>query len=174
MIIFVYLSPMHSLFLLRHAKSSWQDPKQEDINRPLNKRGKIDAPLIGKLLVERGDIPDLIISSTARRAFSTAKRISKALGYSIERIMKDQRLYMAGIDDFNDVISEISNNTQKLMLVSHNFGITDFADYVSNSNLGSIPTCGIVKIEFDLNSWKEVLDKKGKLIYFEFPKKILR
>ncbi|MBZ0203110.1 MAG: histidine phosphatase family protein [Ignavibacteria bacterium] len=165
---------MHTLFLLRHAKSSWEDLLQEDIKRPLNKRGKNDAPHIGRFLAEKGDVPDLIISSTAKRALSTAKRVASATGYDTAGILKDKRLYMAGIDDFLSVISQVDNKVKQLMLVSHNYGITDFANFISNSDIQSIPTCGIVKIKFDSGDWKDVLYTKGKLIYFEFPKNILR
>ncbi len=174
MIIFVFLKPMHTLFLLRHAKSSWDNAILDDIDRPLNKRGKGDAPLMGRFLTEKGDIPELIISSTAKRALSTAKRVANEIGYKSSKIKKNEKLYMADTEDFRNVIEEIDDNIRKLMLVSHNNGITDFANFISNSDIGNIPTCGIVKIEFTLTRWKDITHTKGRLIYFEFPKNILR
>lgn len=162
---------MRTLYLVRHAKSSWDFPALDDMNRPLNKRGKHDAPKMGRLLKEKGEQPDLLISSPAKRAFSTAKRIAKELGYPAKDIIKDKRLYMADVENFFSVISKAGKKVNKLMLFSHNYGITYFANYISGSNIDNIPTCGVVRIDLDLDSWKNIETQKGKLIYFEYPKK---
>jgi len=162
---------MRSLYLVRHAKSSWDSPELSDHQRPLNKRGKKDAPKMGKLLRERNELPDLMISSTAKRAFSTAKRIAEELGYKIKDIEKNEMLYMADTNEYYNIIRKAPKKVYKLMLFSHNYGITYFANNISNSNIDNIPTCGVVRIDFEIDSWKDIENQKGNLIYFEYPKK---
>jgi phosphohistidine phosphatase len=162
---------MKSLYLVRHAKSSWDNPGLGDLERPLNKRGKEDAPKLGKLLLKNGDIPDMLLSSPAKRAFSTAKRIAGELDHSVKNIIKDETLYMADTEDFLNVIQSVPDSVTKLMLFGHNYGITYFANYISDSDIDNIPTCGAVRIDFEFESWKDICDKKGKLVFFEYPKK---
>ncbi len=161
---------MLTLFLCRHAKSSWTEPGLSDKDRPLNARGKNDAPMMGRMLENREENPDLIISSPAERAFKTAKLISDELGYMHKDIIIDNRLYMAGIGDFIEVLKECRNKDKIIMLFSHNYGITDFANYLSGSRIDNIPTCGIVKIIFEFSNWEKIKKEKGKLEYFIYPK----
>jgi len=162
---------MLTLYLVRHAKSSWNSPGIDDRLRPLSKRGKHDAPLVGKLLYERNEVPDLIISSPAKRAFSTAKKIALELSYPEDEILKNELLYMAGIDDFINIMSEVPQSRNKLMIVSHNYGITDFANHLSGSSISNIPTCGIVRIDLNSDMWVNAVKNKGEMIFFEYPKK---
>lgn len=161
---------MRSIYLVRHAKSSWDSHGLADRDRPLNGRGKNDALKMGRLLAERNEVPELIISSPAKRAFSTAKRIANELGYKVKHIEKNELLYMADTEEFFTVITETPKKVHKLMLFSHNYGITYFANYISGSNIENIPTCGIVRVDFEAESWKDIANQKGKLIYFEYPK----
>jgi len=162
---------MKTLYLVRHAKSSWKNPELNDLDRPLNARGKTDAPKMGKLLKKLGEQPDLIISSPAKRAARTASKIAREIGYPVKKIVKEDKLYMAGHEDFFGVISKVKKSVGKLMIVSHNFGLTIFANFITGSDLVNIPTAGIVRIDFDINKWKEIKDTTGKLIFFEYPKK---
>lgn len=162
---------MLTLYLVRHAKSSWRNSGIDDKLRSLSKRGKHDAPLMGKVLFKRSEFPDLIISSPAKRALSTAKRIALELSYPAEKILKHELLYMAGIDDFINIMTEVPQGRKKLMIVSHNFGITDFANYLSGADISNIPTCGIVRIDLDDDTWINAAKKRGKMIFFEYPKK---
>ena len=161
---------MLTLFLCRHAKSSWDEPGLSDKDRPLNARGKNDAPMMGRMLENREENPDLIISSPAERAFMTAKLISDELGYRQKDIIVDNRIYMAGIDDFIEVLKECRNKDKTIMIFSHNYGITDFANYICSSRIDNIPTCGIVKIKFEFSNWEKIKKEKGKLEYFIYPK----
>lgn len=161
---------MMNLFLCRHAKSSWSEPGLADKERPLNERGKNDAPLIGNILKNKQEFPDLIISSPAKRALKTAKLIAEKLDYKTKNIEVNKNLYMAGINEFIDVISNINKDYKNVMLFSHNYGITDFANYISNSDIQNIPTCGIVKISFVIKNWQEIQNTKGNLQYFIYPK----
>lgn len=159
-----------NLFLCRHAKSSWSEPGLADKERPLNERGKNDAPLMGNILKNKQEFPDLIISSPAKRALKTAKLIAEKLDYKTKNIEVNKNLYMAGINEFIDVISNINKDHKNVMLFSHNYGITDFANYISNSDIQNIPTCGIVKISFVIKNWQEIQNTKGNLQYFIYPK----
>lgn len=162
---------MLTLYLVRHAKSSWAEPGISDKDRPLNKRGKHDAPKMGSLLYAKGAKPGLMVSSPAKRAYSTAKRFADELDYSAKDIVKNDRLYMADVEDFYTVIKETGGYVKELILFSHNYGITYFANFITGSNIDNIPTCGVVKAEFDINSWQEIENQKGKLVWFEYPKK---
>lgn len=162
---------MKQLILVRHAKSSWDNARLSDMERPLNKRGKRDAPMMGRLLAEKGENPELVISSPAKRALSTAKRIADELGYDRSSVKINNSLYMADNDDFCSVIGDVNDKVSCLMMFSHNYGITDFANRITGENISNIPTCGIIKAELDIDSWTEIINTKGKLIYFEYPKK---
>lgn len=161
---------MLTLFLIRHAKSSWDEPGLSDKERPLNKRGKKDAPMMGGILAERNEIPELIYASPAERAYKTAEAIAEKTGYKKAKIIKDNRLYMAGIADFHEVISATKKQYSTIMVFSHNYGITDFANYLTNAGIENIPTCGVVKINFDFNDWVKINNSKGVMEYFIYPK----
>ena len=161
---------MLTLFLIRHAKSSWKDDSLSDKDRPLNKRGKNDALLIGKELKKRNESAVLMISSPAKRAFKTAEKIAEETGYKTGKIETSEKLYMAGYNDFVDVIRGIHIDNKKVFIFSHNNGITDFANEISGSDIENIPTCGAVKINFDIKRWKDIKDSHGKLEYFIYPK----
>lgn len=162
---------MKTLYLVRHAKSSWKKPELNDLERPLSGRGKLNAPKMGLLLKKNKDFPDLIISSHAKRAFDTAKKIAEEIDYPVRKIETDERLYLPDKEDFLEVIDSVKKSVDSLMLVSHNFGITMFANFVSDSEIINIPTAGIVRVDFEIKKWKEVLNTKGRLAFFISPKK---
>lgn len=164
---------MKTLYLVRHAKSSWSEPELKDDERPLNKRGKKDAPAMGRRLRKMGEIPDLMISSPAKRAFSTAKRFAGELKYPGKKIQKNKELYMGSTSSFSDVISNVKNKYKSVMLFGHNPGVTEFANERGGANIDNIPTSGVVRIDFDVKDWGEINDVKGKMIFFEYPKKRL-
>ena len=111
---------MKKLYLVRHAKSSWKDPSLDDIDRPLNKRGKRDAPFMGKLLRKEGVKPDLIITSPAKRAFFTAKTIANEIDYSKKDIVKSNLVYLTSTNELLEVINDISQEVKTAMLFGHN------------------------------------------------------
>ncbi|HEY3251126.1 MAG TPA: histidine phosphatase family protein [Ignavibacteria bacterium] len=162
---------MKTLYLVRHAKSSWDEPGLSDLERPLAKRGKREAPMMGEILAKRKEIPELIISSPAKRAFSTAKRIAKEMNYPVKNIAADESLYMGDSEDYLKAIGAVNDSVQKLMLLSHNPGVTYFANHISESEIDNVPTSGVVRIDFEFNSWKEIENQKGKLVFFDYPKK---
>lgn len=161
---------MKILILVRHAKSSWKDISLNDFDRPLNKRGKHDAPFMGKLLAEKNLIPDLIISSPAIRASSTAKIIAEKLDYQNGEIIWDENLYEASANDVLNIINEIDKNIKVLLIVGHNPGLSNISNYLSKSFINNIPTCGTVVFSFEKN-WGEISQNDGELILSEYPKK---
>lgn len=163
---------MKTLYLTRHAKSSWKHPNLSDFERPLNKRGKHDAPLMGAFLKNNRISPDLILSSPAKRALQTAKILAKELEYPHEKILTNQRIYLADIDTLEDIIQNVTDDFQHLMLIGHNPGLTHLANYLSDARIANIPTTGIAEIHFDVNQWRKIMAMSGKLVSFDYPKKL--
>ncbi len=161
---------MKTLYLMRHAKSSWKQPELSDFDRPLNKRGKRDVPFIAKLLRDMGVKPDVIMTSPTMRALSTAKILTEELKYPREKIVVNDLLYEGGKEELVEVIRATDRTIGKLMMVGHNPALTEVVNYFS-PGVENIPTCGIVCLEFNLDSWKQVDQNRGKLKFFEYPKK---
>ena len=160
------------LFMIRHAKSSWKNPLQSDYERPLNDRGEADAPMMGERLKKLNIQPDLIISSTAKRAAQTAKKIAAAMGYSGDDIKWYDKLYHCIPAVFEEVLYEVDDNVQTVFIVAHNPGITQFVNELSPSfQTDNMPTCGIVGVEFELKTWNEFSRVEKSVILFEYPKK---
>ncbi len=162
---------MKTLILARHAKSSWKQPELSDIDRPLNKRGKRDAPFMSRLMAEKSIVPDLIISSPANRAATTAKNFAEKFSFSDDEIILFDSLYLADTNEILDVIHTIDNSFDTIMLFGHNPGLTLATNYITDEYIDNIPTCGLVTIELAIDSWNEVDCGSGKIICFEYPKK---
>lgn len=160
------------LYLLRHAKSSWKDSSLYDFDRPLNKRGKRDAPFMGGVLKDKGVLPDLIISSPAKRAITTARKVAKEIGYPKDHIIGNENIYEASVSDLLDLINALDDSLNSAMLVGHNPTFTALANYLTDTaSFDNVPTCGVVAIAFPGNDWKGVDEGTGKLLFFEYPKK---
>jgi len=163
------MSIKKKISFVRHAKSSWTDPSLADIDRPLNSRGLRDRDLMSAKFKSLFSIPDLLISSPAKRAYSTATTFAKAFGYSTADIHVEKRLYHADIDDFESVILEQDNTLHSLMIFSHNPGLTYLAnDYAANF-IDNVPTTGIFTLESQVSNWLDFF-KKSELIDFIYPK----
>ena len=162
---------MKNIYLVRHAKSSWDNSNIKDIERPLNKRGEKDAPFMGKLMKEKNIKPDFIISSPAERAFKTAKIFCNEMGIEKDQILIEKELYDAGKKDILKVIHQFDNNCNSAMLFSHNPGLTDLANFLTSGNVYDIPTCGIVSLNCKINNWSDLDDSNCELNFFEYPKK---
>jgi len=162
---------MKTLTLVRHAKSSWHDTGLSDRERPLNKRGVRDAPIMGRRAVEAGIRPSLIISSPAVRAWTTAKVFATELGYPIEFLQREDDIYLASLDSLLDVVASQDPGFNNLMLFGHNPGLTDFANYLSPGLTNNLPTAGIVSVEIDRNDWLLFERPKTELVVYDYPKK---
>lgn len=160
------------LILMRHAKSSWKEPLP-DHERPLNKRGKRAAKLIGKALAERGIIPNMILSSDAKRARATAKRVLKVLGEKGIGLRLDPSLYEADARTILQEIEKTDDKIQSLMVVAHNPGISELAALLSgDSRFSWLPTAGVVVFEIEGDSWKGVAPEKAKVLLHLFPREL--
>lgn len=164
---------MKKLYLVRHSKSSWKNPGLSDFERPLNKRGKRDAPFMGKLLAKRGVRPELIFSSPAKRALKSAKIIAEEIGYPLEEIVTQAKIYDASVADLIEVIHDFDNIYREVMLFGHNPGITGLVNYLSDFELDNLPTSGVVCIEFNDIAWHRISRHSGEVVFIEYPKKHL-
>jgi len=160
-----------TLYLIRHAKSSWKDLSLDDFDRPLNKRGKIDAPFMGELLKGYEIVPDVIYSSPARRAKDTANIISEKIEYKKELIY-DEKLYDFNFVSLEKIIKNINNDNQSAFIFGHNPTFNIFADEYCEF-YENIPTCGIVKLFFDCEKWEDISPTNCEFLEFEYPKKYL-
>lgn len=165
---------MKKLFIVRHAKSSWDDPDLDDFDRPLNKRGQKDAPRMARRLKEKRVVPDIMLSSPAARALATCQLMANVLAFEQSKITTNRKLYHAGEDEILDVIRHLKDfprdSEEVLLLFGHNPGLTDFANALLNQTIDNIPTCGIVGAVLPVTCWKEVTFGCGKMLFFDFPK----
>jgi len=165
---------MKTLTLVRHAKSSWKHADLTDRERPLNKRGERDAPIMGKRIVAAGIRPSLIISSPAVRAWTTAKIIANEIGYPREFLQREDSLYHASLDDILDVLVAQDAEFNNVMLFGHNPGLTTFANYLSPGITNNLPTTGVLSVTFEQDDWNLYTAPKTELLCFDTPKSALR
>jgi phosphohistidine phosphatase len=161
---------MKTLYLVRHAKSSWKYPELDDFERPLNKRGRRDAPLMGKVLAKRGVAPDLIVTSPANRAAMTARIIAHGLGFALERIRFTESAYTADYEDYLEILEQVDEGVAAVMLVGHNPGLTRLANSVADHPVGNIPTSAVYCAELDIETWGDIGGGCGRFSFFEYPK----
>jgi len=151
---------MKSLLIIRHAKSTWKDQGLDDHDRPLNRRGKTDAPRVGALLLRENLAPGLIISSTARRARQTAKRIKRAGGFECD-LIKDDRVYLADPKQLVSVLREAPSQLERLMLVGHNPGLEELVEALTGIPT-MMPTAAVAHVELPVAAWSD-LPARGRL-----------
>ena len=162
---------MKTITIVRHAKSSWKDNSLPDNKRPLNRRGERDAPLMGERIREHGIRPSLIASSPATRAWTTAKIIAESINYPREFLQKEDDLYLASLDEILDVVMAQDNGFNNLMIVGHNPGLTDFANFLVPGLTNNLPTAGVVSVEIDRDDWSLYGRPTAKLLVHDWPKK---
>lgn len=161
---------MKTLYLIRHAKSSWDSPALHDFERPLNKRGERDAPNMAKRLKEKKVLPDMMLSSPANRALTTCKVFAETLGFSTSKIITNQALYHASEESILEIIKTTPAFVKTLLVFGHNPGFTDFANELTKERIQNIPTCGIVACTLSIQSWNEIDWGTGEMILFDYPK----
>jgi len=162
---------MKTLTLVRHAKSSWKDRGLSDRERPLNKRGKRDAPLMGRFVAEAGVRPSQIISSPAVRAWTTARIFARELSFPVEFLQREDGLYLASLDNLLDVVATQDVGFSNLMLFAHNPGMTDLANYFVPGLTNNLPTSGVVTVNLDTDDWMLHDRPKTELVLYDYPKK---
>ncbi|MBC8051735.1 MAG: histidine phosphatase family protein [Sphingobacteriaceae bacterium] len=161
---------MKQLLLVRHAKSDWNSEAQSDFDRPLNKRGQKDAPEMAERLLNKHIIPQLIVSSPALRAFTTAKHFADALGIDKTQIQLEPAIYEASADTLLNIINGLDNKYDFIALFGHNPGITNLALNLCDTQVFDFPTCGMMLIEFPFEDWKLISKDTGEEKLYDFPK----
>jgi len=156
---------------VRHAKSSWEDPLLDDFSRPLNERGKRDAPRMAKRLKEKRINPDLMVTSPARRALGTCKRMAEILDYNDDKIKMERALYHANQNQLLDVIKAIKDKHNSVVIFGHNPGLTEFVNALGKQHFENVPTCGVAAFQLSVDSWKDVAFGLGQLLFFDYPKR---
>ncbi|MGI8582610.1 MAG: SixA phosphatase family protein [Chitinophagaceae bacterium] len=163
---------MKTLLLIRHAKSSWDDFSLSDFERPLNERGKTDAPKMGKRLKNRSVKIDAFISSPAKRAKKTAEYFIKEFNRDKDEIIMVSALYDAGLKDFAETIKKIDDKYDSAAIFSHNPGITAFVNQlIDNANIDNMPTCSVFALKANVEKWTDFSKAKKQFLFFDYPKK---
>lgn len=161
---------MKTLTLLRHAKSSWKQPDLSDFERPLNGRGRDDAPEMGHRLARRGLQPTHIVSSPVVRARATAEAVADALGYPPERIAWEPRVYEASTGVLLKILREQPDDASHLLLVGHNPGLTQLANLLADDRLENLPTAGAYTLSLPVEHWLETEFGAGTRLALDIPK----
>jgi phosphohistidine phosphatase len=164
---------MKTLYLLRHAKSSWAEHGLSDQQRPLNERGLRDAPMMGKRFRSRGESFQRIVASPALRAQQTAGLFAEACGFATDDIETDSNLYFLGSGSIEDLIQSQDEQVNSLMLVFHNPDITWFANAIDDDvRIDNVPTCGLIRLSCDLTGWSDWTRAQTSFEYFDYPKNL--
>lgn len=161
---------MKRIFIVRHAKSDWNN-NLIDFERPLNERGHNDAPIMAEKIKSLGERPQLIISSPAMRAKTTAKYFAEVFGFADECIEYHHEIYDIGQKFTIQMLTKISPKIDSVMVFGHNPDQSHLATYLSNENIGNMPTCAVVGVEMQTENWSEIKNAESRLICYEYPKK---
>jgi len=161
---------MKHLFLVRHAKSSWDDPSVADFDRPLNIRGKNDAPEMAKRLADKKIKLGALISSPAKRARQTCKYFAKEFDFKKKDILTEPGLYEAGVENFYKVVESLKNKWDNVAIFSHNPGITYFANSLTQTHIDDMPTCSVFAIKINKDEWKDFRNAEKEFWFFDYPK----
>jgi phosphohistidine phosphatase len=161
---------MKRLYVLRHAKSSWDDASLADYDRPLNERGLETAPFMGRLMRERGYLPDAVLSSPAKRARETARLASEAAGINLQ-ILFDERIYEASPQTLVKVLSAVDDKAGSAMVVGHNPGMEGLIRLLTGET-AAMPTAALAIVDLDIENWSEIDHLSGKLVEVLRPKEV--
>lgn len=161
---------MRLLTLVRHAKSSWADAELSDFERPLNERGRRDAPRMAAHLRERIGIPDRLISSPALRAITTARVFAAHFGIADDAVQHDARIYEATPDTLLRIVNELEDEDQHVMLFGHNPGFSELAHRLATCPFDQMPTCAAAHLALPIEHWWEIAPRCGALRDYRYPK----
>lgn len=160
-----------TLLVVRHAKSSWDVSTITDFERPLNDRGKKDAPVMAKRLIDRKITIDAFVSSPAKRAKKTAELFCETYGNTGDTILYISMLYNAVAEDFYEVVEHLNDSFNTVAVFSHNPGITDFVNTLTDAEkIDNMPTCSVFAIQVQLNRWADFKKAKKEFLFFDYPK----
>jgi phosphohistidine phosphatase len=161
---------MKTLYIVRHAKSSWDDAGLIDVERPLLEKGREKTRRVCEYLVEKKVSVDKIICSHALRAFETAKILAEALKYPASQVEVSEDVYMCDAYDMTELVMHLPDDIDSVMIVGHNPDMTDFANQFLDKEIIDLPTSGVVCIEFRTDSWVEIIDARKKTKFLITPK----
>jgi phosphohistidine phosphatase len=159
-----------TLYLVRHAKSSWVNPSYSDFDRPLNDRGQRDAPEMGRRMKRAARFPEIIICSPARRAVETLDLLNAELGVSTNAIFMQKRIYEASTETLLDIVRSIDDAHDSAMLVGHNPAMTWLASQLADTHIQNLPTCSIVTLRLNSNQWNDAGIAATELLNLDYPK----
>ncbi len=160
------------LLLVRHAKSSWADFSIKDFDRPLNDRGRKDAPVMAKRLLDKKIAIDAFISSPAKRARKTAEYFIAGYEQPKKEIIFIDELYLATPSVFASIVGQVSDQYNTIAVFSHNNGITDYANTLTDTRIDEMPTCSIFAVKADVQSWSGFANAKKDFWFFDYPKAV--
>ena len=162
---------MKQLYIIRHAKSSWGDFSLPDFERPLNDRGRSDAPMMAKRLLEKKIKIDAFVSSPAKRAKKTCKLFCNEYNVKEDKIIFIDNLYLAPAETFFEVIEKLDEKYKHVAIFAHNPGVTEIANRLCKDvHIDEMPTCSIFAVEADIEKWKDFKEAENKFLFFDYPK----
>ncbi len=161
---------MKTLLLIRHAKSSWANSDLSDFERPLNDRGKHDAPMMAKRVKDKKIKIDTFVSSPAKRAKKTADFFMKEYEEKEKNLTLEPSLYEASVNDFYHVVEKLNDKDDTIALFSHNPGITGFVNSLKCSPVYDMPTCAVYAVTVKTDHWKEFKNSEKEFLFFDYPK----
>lgn len=159
-----------TVFLVRHANADEVNTNQKDFDRPLSASGHRQAPKMAVKMKYDQEVPDVIISSPAKRAIDTATYFYEHFDFSAKQVLEHEKLYEASTGTLLSVLNELPEEYSKIYLIGHNPSLTYIAEYLTGEEIGPIPTSGIVKIDFDFDEWEMITKDSGQLIFHIYPK----
>jgi phosphohistidine phosphatase len=158
------------LLLVRHAKSDWDSLALDDFDRPLNEKGKKDAPVMAQRLLDKKIKIDAFVASPARRARKTASIFARAYDVGKKKIILKDELYAAPAEKFYDVVSSLDDKYDTVAVFSHNPGLTEFANELTEVNMDNVPTCGIFAVKINASHWKDFREADKVFWFVDYPK----
>lgn len=162
---------MKKLYLIRHAKAEGTSKKLDDFERNLSDKGKEEAKFMGKRLKKYGVYPDIVYTSSAKRAAKTTKIIAEILGYENKKIVEQDTLYMGSLEQYIKTIYQTPNQHNSLFIVAHNPTVTEVAEYLSGAILDDLPTSAIVCIGFEVEEFQLIKEGSGHILFYDYPNK---
>ena len=163
---------MKTLLLVRHAKSSWDNTILKDFERPLNERGKHDAPLMAKRIKDNKIEIEAFVSSPAKRAKKTAELFMNEFGVKAKNLILVPSLYEAALENFYETVEHLKGKYDTVALFAHNPGITDFINSLQCSSVYDMPTCGVYAVKIKTKKWEEFREAEKEFLFFDYPKNL--
>ena len=161
---------MKTLIIVRHAKSSWDETGLEDRERPLNERGKKDAPRMAKRLKDKDLKIDLFVTSPAKRARRTAKCFADIYDVSKKEMVQEEKLYGAAVETIYEVVAALPDKHNTVALFGHNPGLTDFVNTLTTVHVDNMPTSAVFAVSADTDKWADFKEAEKSFLFFDYPK----